>query len=51
MDGNGGTTAGAVAARRLTPVALTEDAWAPFGWLPLADTDARDGDHRLVFAW
>jgi ureidoglycolate hydrolase len=38
-------------ARRLTPEALDEKAWAPFGWLPVADTDPRDGEHRLAYAW
>jgi ureidoglycolate hydrolase len=37
--------------RRITPVPLTAQGWAPFGWLPVADTDPRDGDHRLEFAW
>jgi len=37
--------------RRITPVPLTSDGWAPFGWLPVADTDPSDGDHRLEFAW
>ena len=37
--------------RRITPVPLTGDGWAPFGWLPVPDTDPRDGDHRLEFAW
>jgi ureidoglycolate lyase len=37
--------------RRIEPEALTEKAWAPFGWLPVQDTDPRDGDHRLAFAW
>ena len=36
---------------RITPVPLTGDGWAPFGWLPVPDTDPRDGDHRLEFAW
>ena len=35
----------------ITPQPLTADAWAPFGWLPLPDTDAADGDHTLEFAW
>ena len=35
----------------VTAVELSEDAWAPFGWLPVADTDPRDGRHRLEFAW
>jgi ureidoglycolate hydrolase len=30
---------------------LTEDAWEPFGWLPVHDTDPRDGDHTLRFEW
>jgi ureidoglycolate hydrolase len=30
---------------------LTEAAWAPFGWLPVADTDPRDGEHRMTFEW
>ena len=37
--------------RQITPVPLTRDGWAPFGWLPVPDTDPRDGDHRLEFAW
>ncbi len=38
-------------ARRITPVRAEPAAWAPFGWLPVADTDPTDGDHRLAFAW
>jgi ureidoglycolate hydrolase len=30
---------------------LTEKAWEPFGWLPRADTDPRDGSQRLAFDW
>ena len=37
--------------RRVSPEPLSEEAWAPFGWLPVADTDPRDGDHRLSFSW
>jgi ureidoglycolate hydrolase len=37
--------------RRVSPEPLSEEAWAPFGWLPAADTDPRDGEHRLSFAW
>jgi hypothetical protein len=33
------------------PERITEDAWAPFGWLPVADTDPRDGAHRMTFEW
>ncbi len=27
------------------------DAWAPFGWVPVADTDPADGRHTLEFEW
>jgi hypothetical protein len=37
--------------RKIGPEPLSEAAWAPFGWLPVADTDPRDGQHRLYFAW
>jgi hypothetical protein len=37
--------------RQIQPVPLSRDGWAPFGWLPVADTDPSDGDHRLEFAW
>lgn len=37
--------------RKVGPEPLSEEAWAPFGWLPVADTDPRDGEHRLSFAW
>jgi ureidoglycolate hydrolase len=30
---------------------LTAERWAPFGWLPVRDTDPRDGASRLQFAW
>ena len=30
---------------------LTEDAWSPFGWLPVADIDPRDGKQRMTFEW
>ncbi|HEX5268267.1 MAG TPA: ureidoglycolate lyase [Acidimicrobiales bacterium] len=36
---------------RVTAVELTEEAWDPFGWIPVEDTDPRDGSHRLEFAW
>lgn len=35
----------------LEPQPLTADAWAPFGWVPVADTDPADGSHTLEFAW
>jgi ureidoglycolate hydrolase len=25
--------------------------WQPYGWVPLPDTDARDGDSTLFFEW
>jgi ureidoglycolate hydrolase len=37
--------------RQLRAEPLTEDAWAPFGWLPVEDTDPRDGTHRLEYVW
>lgn len=30
---------------------LTPEAWAPFGWLPVLDTDPADGAETLSFAW
>jgi ureidoglycolate hydrolase len=35
-----------VEASRLTP-----EAWAPFGWLPVPDTDPHDAEHQLHFEW
>jgi ureidoglycolate hydrolase len=35
----------------VAPVRLTEDAWDPFGWLPVRDTDPRDARHALRFDW
>jgi ureidoglycolate hydrolase len=37
--------------RRVGPEPLLEETWSPFGWLPVADTDPRDGDQRLTFEW
>jgi ureidoglycolate hydrolase len=37
--------------RQIKPEILSAEAWGPFGWLPVADTDPRDGDARLEFAW
>ncbi len=31
--------------------AMTAEAWEPFGWLPVADTDPQDSEHELEFAW
>ena len=39
------------AARSVTPVPLEAAAWAPFGWIPVADTDPDDGRQRLEFDW
>jgi len=38
-------------ARRVEAVRLTAEAWAPFGWMPVEDTDPADGTHRLAFLW
>jgi ureidoglycolate hydrolase len=38
-------------ARQVTGERLSEASWAPFGWLPVGETDPRDGQHRLDFAW
>lgn len=31
--------------------AFDERAWDPFGWVPVKDTDSRDGEHRLRYEW
>jgi hypothetical protein len=36
---------------RVEPQRLSAASWAPFGWLPVEDTDPRDGEHRLEFEW
>ncbi|HWD53052.1 MAG TPA: ureidoglycolate lyase [Acidimicrobiales bacterium] len=36
---------------QITPDPLTTEGWAPYGWLPVPDTDPSDGEGRLVFAW
>jgi ureidoglycolate hydrolase len=36
---------------RIRPEALTAEGFAPFGWLPVPDTDPGDGADRLSFAW
>jgi ureidoglycolate hydrolase len=38
-------------ARTVVPERLSEAPWAPFGWLPLGDTDPRDGEHTMTFKW
>ena len=35
----------------ITARPLTPEAWSPFGWLPVADSDPRDGIHGLSFGW
>jgi ureidoglycolate hydrolase len=35
----------------MVPVALTEAEWSPFGWIPVADVDPRDGKETLTFEW
>jgi hypothetical protein len=37
--------------RSLVPEPLTEAGWSPFGWLPVADVDPRDGKETLTFEW
>ncbi len=41
----------AINAVRVEPEELTAENWAPFGWLPVADTDPADGKERLTFEW
>ena len=38
-------------ARQLSAEPLTAEGWAPFGWLPVADTDPRDATFTYEFAW
>jgi ureidoglycolate hydrolase len=38
-------------ARRVRAEPLSAEAWAPFGWLPVENTDELDRSHRLVFEW
>jgi ureidoglycolate lyase len=35
----------------ITARELSDAAWAPFGWLPRADTDPADGEHTLHYEW
>jgi len=46
-----GDAVGREPVRRIVPSAVDEDRWAPFGWLPVDDTDPRDGSHVLEFTW
>ena len=38
-------------ARSIEAEPLTAERWAPFGWLPVRDTDPVDGTQRLTFEW
>jgi ureidoglycolate hydrolase len=38
-------------ARSVETQPLTAAGWAPFGWIPVRDTDAADGTERLTFEW
>src|ERR1700735_4886039 len=38
-------------ARTVHAQPLTAEAWAPFGWIPVTDTDPSDGANRLSFEW
>jgi ureidoglycolate hydrolase len=42
---------GSIRERALAPEPLTETGWSPFGWIPVADVDPRDGQHTLAFEW
>ena len=37
--------------RTVVATPLTAADWAPFGWLPVADTDPADATHSYEFAW
>jgi len=41
----------AEAARRLIAGPVEPKAWAPFGWVPVPDTDPADGAFRLEYEW
>jgi ureidoglycolate hydrolase len=36
---------------RMAAGALTREAWSPFGWLPVDDTEPSDGNDTLHFEW
>ena len=40
-----------VVARSIDARSLDAPSWAPFGWLPVPDTDPADGRGRLAFEW
>ena len=37
--------------RRVVAERVRADTWAPFGWIPVPDTDPADGTQRLSFDW
>ena len=37
--------------RTVVPAALNQAEWSPFGWLPVADIDPRDGEQTMTFEW
>jgi ureidoglycolate hydrolase len=39
------------AQRRLVAGPVVAEAWAPFGWVPVPDTDPTDGSSRLEYEW
>lgn len=41
----------AEAARTIEAEPFDEKAWEPYGWVPVEDTDPRDGGHRLRYEW
>jgi len=47
----GGPVAAADGSWRVAAAPVTPEAWAPFGWIPVPDTDPADGTQRLEYAW
>jgi ureidoglycolate hydrolase len=45
------TGVGAGTTTVLRPQPITAESWERFGWLPVDDTDPRDGENTLEFAW
>src|ERR1700688_4858473 len=37
--------------RRVVATPVVAETWAPFGWVPVPDTDPSDGARRLEFEW
>jgi ureidoglycolate hydrolase len=42
---------GGGAARTIEVEPFDDSAWAAYGWVPVRDTDSRDGDFRLRYEW